>query len=80
MSLGSRPVPPAWRLPVAALVVLQLTLFVSARRDLRRRSDAQLRGRRGWWRLALLVNIAGPLAYFRYGRRDEPAVASRRGR
>ncbi len=70
MSRASRPLPPAWRLPVAALAVVQLALFVAARRDLRRRSDAALRGRRGWWRLALLVNFAGPLAYFRYGRRD----------
>ncbi|WP_320673043.1 hypothetical protein [Patulibacter defluvii] len=67
--MAKRPVPPALRLPLAALAALQITLFVLARRDLRRRPDDQIRGSRRWWRLATFVNTLGPLAYFRWGRR-----------
>jgi len=69
MSRSSRPVPPQWRVPLALLAVLQLTLFVLARRDLRRRPDAGIRGSRRWWRLATFLNTIGPLAYFAVGRR-----------
>ncbi|EHN10468.1 hypothetical protein PAI11_26950 [Patulibacter medicamentivorans] len=66
---SSRPIPPALRVPLALLAVLQLTLFVLARRDLRRRPDDQIRGSRRWWRRATFLNTVGPAAYFAFGRR-----------
>ena len=69
MARDVRPLPPRLRVPVAVLAVLQLALFGAARRDLRRRPDAGIRGSRRWWRIATLVNFVGPITYFLRGRR-----------
>jgi hypothetical protein len=56
----------------AALVVLgslQLSLAATAWRDLARRPDRQINGRKGVWAAVIAVNWIGPLAYFRWGRR-----------
>jgi hypothetical protein len=47
----------------------QVVLQVAALWDLRRRSDAELRGSRSWWVAASFVNFAGPVVYFAVGRR-----------
>ena len=56
----------------AALVVLgslQLSLAATAWRDLARRPERQVNGRKGVWAAVIAVNWIGPLAYFRWGRR-----------
>lgn len=49
--------------------IVQLLLLVLAQRDLSRRPGSQIRGGKGLWRAATLINFIGPLAYFILGRR-----------
>jgi hypothetical protein len=49
--------------------VVQVVLAGAAWTDLALRPGEFVRGRKLWWALAILVNFAGPLAYFRWGRR-----------
>lgn len=49
--------------------ILQLFLLGLAHRDISRRPAEQIRGGKGVWRIATLVNFIGPLAYFAFGRR-----------
>ncbi|MBB4680036.1 PLDc N-terminal domain-containing protein [Crossiella cryophila] len=53
---------------IVALGLVQLTLASLAWRDLSRRPAEQVRGPKRLWALAIGVNFAGPLAYFRFGR------------
>jgi len=55
---------------IVHLILLQLTW-----RDLRRRPDAAVRGRKRVWRVASGVNTTGSVAYWLFGRRPAPAVA-----
>jgi uncharacterized membrane protein YhaH (DUF805 family) len=48
---------------------VQSVLLLVAAADLVRRPAGQIRGRKGWWALALLVQPVGPLAYLLRGRR-----------
>ena len=57
---------------VAALV--QLGLLTAAQIDLLRRPAERVRGSKWGWRAATLVNFAGPLAYFFFGRRRPGSV------
>lgn len=59
---------PGTRRLLAALGAVELTLLVAAQVDLARRSAAEVSGGKTRWRLLTLVNLVGPLAYFRYGR------------
>lgn len=59
---------------VAALV--QLGLLTAAQIDLLRRPAERVRGSKWGWRAATLVNFAGPLAYFFFGRRQQGRVES----
>lgn len=49
--------------------VVQLVLLVLAQRDISKKPAAQIRGPKGLWRLATLINFIGPIAYFAFGRR-----------
>ena len=60
---------PKTRVAVVALGVAQVALAGAAYRDLARRRPKELHGSKTFWRVALLVNWVGPIAYFRYGRR-----------
>ena len=67
---------------VVASAVVQLTLLTAAQIDIARRSKDQIRGAKLLWRILVLVNFIGPIAYFAIGRRrsaaepaEEPAVA-----
>jgi hypothetical protein len=53
---------------VVAVTGWNVSLIVLAQRDIRRRTDAQIRGSRRLWQLACLTNSVGPLSYFRWGR------------
>ena len=52
------------------LAALEFTAKLCALRDINRRDASSVRGRKGFWRLALVVNFFGPAAYFAFGRRD----------
>jgi hypothetical protein len=57
------------RAGVVALATAQLGLLAAALADLRRRPPEQVRGDKRLWALASFVNVVGPLAYLRFGRR-----------
>ncbi|GGU50555.1 hypothetical protein GCM10010178_49210 [Lentzea flava] len=52
-----------------ALGVVQVLLAGAAWTDLALRPSEFVKGRKVWWAWAILVNFAGPLAYFRWGRK-----------
>ncbi len=49
--------------------VVQITLLALAQRDLAARPEEEVRGPKWLWRLVTLINFAGPLTYFCFGRR-----------
>lgn len=66
-----RDLPPQTRRALVALGVVQVSLNIAAQFDISRRSANQLRGSKIRWRLVSLINVFGPLAYFRWGRIPE---------
>jgi hypothetical protein len=60
------------RVAVLILGSIQLSLAATAWTDLARRPAAQVNGRKAVWAAVIAVNFAGPLAYFRWGRRSLP--------
>lgn len=63
-----RDLTPRRRAVVALVGAAQVALTTAAYRDLVKRPAAQVNGPKVAWGLALLVNWAGPLAYFAKGR------------
>ncbi|MGW4213636.1 PLDc N-terminal domain-containing protein [Lentzea sp. NPDC004789] len=59
----------AQRRTLLTMGVVQVVMAGAAWTDLAMRPREFVRGRKLWWALAILVNFAGPLAYFRWGRR-----------
>ena len=57
------------RKTLVVMAVVQVALAGAAWTDLALRPDEFVRGRKRWWALAILVNFAGPIAYFRWGRK-----------
>jgi hypothetical protein len=68
---------PRQRVGVGALAVLELAAKVAAARDIQRRPEDQIRGKKTLWRLALLVNTFGPLSYFLWGPQKDLTVTRR---
>lgn len=64
---------PGQRRLILALASLQLSLLASALWDIARRPAGQIRGSKWAWAAASLVSFVGPLAYFRFGRRNPTA-------
>jgi hypothetical protein len=62
------------RVLVGALV-LHLIMVSLTWRDLRRRPDAAVRGKKRMWRLASLMNTTGSLSYWLFGRRRVPELS-----
>lgn len=54
---------------LVALGVVEVGLLLVAEVDIQRRPEAQVVGRKAWWRAIRLINVIGPLSYFRWGRR-----------
>jgi hypothetical protein len=52
-----------------AIVGLEAVSAAIAWRDLARRSDAQVRGKKKFWRVLIAVNPGNSLAYWALGRR-----------
>jgi hypothetical protein len=61
---------PIWRRTFVALGAAQVMLAGAAWTDLAMRPPEFVRGRKVWWALVILVNFAGPVAYFHWGRRS----------
>ena len=51
-----------------ALGATEVGLLAAAQLDITRRPVEQIRGGKPLWRLVSLLNIVGPLAYYRWGR------------
>lgn len=64
----------AERTGVAAMVLVQLLLAVTAWADLARRPASQVNGSKRLWGLVIGLNFVGPLAYFAKGRRPSAAL------
>lgn len=62
---------PTQRVFVIVGAVVRITLLAAAQRDLSRRSPEEIRGPKGEWRMATMINFVGPLAYFCCGRKSE---------
>jgi hypothetical protein len=58
---------------VLALASIQLSLAATAWSDLARRPVEDVNGSKAVWAAVIAVNIVGPLAYFRWGRRRTPS-------
>lgn len=63
-----RELPPPVRKLIIALGTLEVGLNLAAQLDISRRSREEIRGSKLRWRLISLINVFGPLAYFRRGR------------
>jgi hypothetical protein len=57
------------------VLVVHVLLLRLTWRDLRRRPDAAVRGKKRVWRFASSVNTTGSVAYWLFGRRRLPAPA-----
>jgi hypothetical protein len=56
------------------MAAVQLSLAATAWADLATRTPAEVNGSRTTWAAVIAVNVVGPLAWFRWGRRPR-AVA-----
>jgi hypothetical protein len=54
---------PARQVGILAITAWNLGLSVAAEWDIQHRPAAQVRGSKAFWRLACLINTAGPLSY-----------------
>ncbi len=54
---------------IIALSLVQLGLLIAALRDIRQRGDSEIKGNRKMWMALSFIDIIGPLAYFRFGRK-----------
>ena len=54
---------------VVAMGTAQLALAATAWRDLAKRSEKEINGRKGLWAAIIAINWVGPIAYFVRGRR-----------
>lgn len=63
---------PAFNLSAASKAfqgIVNLTLIILTVRDIRQRSDDELKGKRSWWLLAAFAPPFGPIAYLIFGRK-----------
>lgn len=60
------------RIAIVTGGAIQLALIGAAHADISRRPADQIRGSKMTWRLISLINIIGPIIYFRRGRITPP--------
>jgi hypothetical protein len=60
------------RLLAAVIVPIQILFAVLAWRDLSRRSDERVRGKKKFWRVFVTLNPGNAAAYWLFGRRAYP--------
>lgn len=70
----------AQRRAAVAGAVVQLTLLAAAQIDIARRLPGEIRGSKLMWRLVVLINFIGPLAYFACGRRKSTRATAAEAR
>ncbi len=51
-----------------ALGIFQVALLAVAQWDINRRPEEEIRGNKWIWKAIALINFAGPIAYFLFGR------------
>jgi len=56
--------------------LINLVLVIMTVRDIRRRSDDELKGKRSWWLLAAFAPPFGPIAYLIFGRKRSTGPAA----
>lgn len=64
-----RDLTPPQRAAIIVSAIVQFGLAAAAWTDLAHRAPAQVRGPKWHWAALIAVNYAGPLAYFRWGRK-----------
>jgi hypothetical protein len=57
---------------IVATGVVEVVLLVATLIDIKRRPADQIKGSKRMWTALAFVNIAGPIAYFAFGRRRQP--------
>jgi len=57
---------------IVATGVVEVVLVVATLIDIKRRPADQMKGSKRMWTALAFVNIAGPIAYFAFGRRQKP--------
>jgi hypothetical protein len=60
--------PVAARAAIVVAGVVEVGLLAAAQIDISRRPADRIRGSKRFWRLISLINVVGPIAYFRRGR------------
>ena len=65
-----RDLTPRQQAVVLTLASVQLSLAATAWTDLARRPAVAVNGRKSVWAAVIAVNFVGPVAYFRWGRRQ----------
>jgi hypothetical protein len=60
---------------IAAILVGHVAVTALTWRDLRHRTDDQVRGSKKWWRVASAANSSNSLLYLLIGRRKAPQAA-----
>lgn len=55
---------------ILLLALIQITLLLTALRDLRSRPASAVHGDKRWWTAVVFVNIIGPIVYFIFGRKS----------
>ena len=58
---------------LSVAVVIHVIMLSLTWRDLSRRPAAAVRGKKGLWRIASLLNTSGSVTYWLFGRRALPA-------
>ena len=64
---------PVKQAAIVAITAWNWWLSATAELSIQRTPAERIRGPKQLWRLACLSNTIGPLAYFRWGRRTQPA-------
>jgi hypothetical protein len=72
VSKARRTAPPAVKPQQFVQMIINLALVIWAVRDIRRRSDEEIKGNRKIWLLAAFAPPIGPIAYFVFGRKRQP--------
>jgi hypothetical protein len=71
---------PGFRTALVALGAVEAALLLAAQVDITRRPAKAVAGPKGAWRLITLIELAGPIAYFVFGRVDPTQRRKRRRR
>ena len=64
---------------LGGFIAAEVICAALAWRDLGRRSDGEVRGKKRFWRAFIILNPGNSLVYWIFGRRPLPAVAPGRG-